>query len=75
MEPLEQLAKISHGATDLHTNFVKQIDGIQDEGMRQYMTALAARFQQLHAEVMRSFPKAYATMPRRNSSWRAARGD
>lgn len=62
MEPLEQLAKVSEGVTDLHTSFVEQIAGVQDEGMRQYMTSLAARLQELHGEVMQSFPNAYAAL-------------
>jgi hypothetical protein len=62
MQPLEQLAKVSEGVTELHKSFVKQIDGVQDEGMRQYMITLAARLQQLHGEVMQSFPKAYSAI-------------
>ncbi|HWB10431.1 MAG TPA: hypothetical protein VG826_14460 [Pirellulales bacterium] len=62
MEPLEQLAKMSQGVTELHATFVKQIDTVQDEGMRQYMIALAARLQQLHGEAMQAFPKAYSTL-------------
>jgi chromosome segregation ATPase len=62
MEPLEQLAKVSQGLTDLHANFVGQIKLVQDEGTRQYMTSLAAKLQTLHGEAMRSFPKAFAAI-------------
>lgn len=58
MEPLVQLKQVLHGVNAFHASFVEEIDSVQDEGMRQYMTAVASRLKQLQAEVEKSFPKA-----------------
>lgn len=62
MDPLEQLKQVSQGVSQFHAGFVESIADVQDEGMRQYMTALAGRIKELQGQVEATFPKALATI-------------